>query len=262
MVSRTTHFVRISSVTVFVVMGSMLLMPMIVVTTLIVMSIVLFIIFAILFLTEHVCLIPGRLDEYLECRIQMDDHEEEGKTDKGEDGKEDRTDFHDREKCDNRRYDKWENEKYESYEYSPKIEEYHRIVEVECDTDMTYCHPSRCGECSDGSFIFEYDKKLRIGEAHIQKKSEDQIGSHDPGNDPEVWLTKESQKEYIECDDSKRSKYRYDIMCFKKWEKVAKSIEESLKSAVRFLTICLAIAVHHLYESSLCERSDHDIEEK
>ena len=262
MVSRTTHFVRISSVTVFVVMGSMLLMPMIVVTTLIVMSIVLFIIFAILFLTEHICLIPGRLDEYLECRIQMDDHKEEGKTDESEDREEDRTDFHDREKCDNGWYDEGENEKYESHEYSPKIEEYHSIVEVECDPYMAYCHPSGCWECSDGSLILEYDKKLRIGEAHIQKKSEDEIGSHDPGNDPEVWLTKESQKQYIERDDSKRSKDRYDIVCFKKREKVAKSIEESLKSAVWFFTICLSIAVHHLYESSLCQRSNHNIEEK
>ena len=262
MVSSTTHFVRISSVTVLVVMVSMVLLSMIVVPTLIVMGIVLFIIFAILFFTEHVCLIPGRLDEYLECRIQMDDHEEEGETDEWEDREEDRTDFHDREKCDNGWYDEGENEKYESYEYSPKIEEDHRIVEMECDPDMTYRHPSGCWECSDGSLILEYDKKLRIGEAHIQKKSEDQIGSHDPGNDPEVWLTKESQKEYIERDDSKRSKYRYDIVCFKKREKVSKSIEESLKSAMWFLTICLSIAVHHLYESSLCERSDHDIEEK
>ena len=51
-------------------------------------------------------------------------------------------------------------------------------------------------------------------------------------------------------------------MCFEEWEKVTKPIEESLKGTVWILTIGLAIAIHHLDESSFREWSNYDIEKK
>ena len=95
--------------------------------------------------TPHIRLIPGRLDKDLEGWVQVNDHEEKSETDDPENGE--KKEFHTEEceKCDNTWCDEGENEKKECYEYSPQIEEDHRIVELECYTDMRDCHPSRGG---------------------------------------------------------------------------------------------------------------------
>ena len=50
------------------------------------MAVIMMPIFRIFLLTPDIGLIPSRLDEYLESRVQMHDHDEEDETQKPEDG--------------------------------------------------------------------------------------------------------------------------------------------------------------------------------
>jgi hypothetical protein len=50
---------------------------------------------------------------------------------------------HDREECEDSRSNKWKQEKDDAHDDRTKIEEYHRIVELESDIDMSDCHTSR-----------------------------------------------------------------------------------------------------------------------
>ena len=106
---------------------------------------------------------------------------------------------------------------------------------------MPYGHPSRERETFYHTTIFEYDKKFRIRKAHIQKKGEYEVSSHDIGDRLEVGLSEKTQEEDVKCQDSERSKYGYHIMCFEEREKMPESIENSLKRAVEFGTIRLSV---------------------
>ena len=141
------------------VMSSMFIVPM--TASMVIIPLFIF------FFTRLVRLVPGCLYEDLECRVQVDDHEEKSETDNPKDREEDNLYFCDREKRDNRRNQKGEHEKKYRYDNRPKVEEDHRIVEMESDPDMSYCHACRWREGCDDSLILEYDKEFRIRETHI-----------------------------------------------------------------------------------------------
>ena len=80
--------------------------------------------------------VRGRLYEDLECRVQVDYHEEKSETDNPEDREEDNLYFCDREKRDNRRNQEGEYEKKYRYDNRQKVEEDHRLVEMKREIVM------------------------------------------------------------------------------------------------------------------------------
>lgn len=259
MMSVTIMMITVSAMSIImsVFVVSMIVMPVRIVSMCIMMTISL-----ILRFTEHICLIPCRLDKYLECRVQVYYHEEEYEWDESEKSEKKELHTHDREKCDHCRNDERKHEKKECYEDRPEIEEYRRIVELHRDTDMSHCHTSRCWECCDRPLTFEYDEHLRIRKTHIQKECKDQIDKHDPWYWYKVLLPKDTQEKYIERDYRERTKDRYYIVRLKEGEKVSKSIENSLKCAMVFFSIAASIGVYHLYDATFCEWREEHIQEK
>lgn len=98
----------------------------------------------VFFFAPHIRLIPRRLDEYLESRVQVYYDEEKYEGYESEESEKKYLHTHDREECDDCRYDEWENEEKERYQYRAEIEENHRIVELHRDGDMTHSHTCRC----------------------------------------------------------------------------------------------------------------------
>lgn len=70
-------------------------------------------IFLIFLLAPHICLIPSGFYKYLECRIQVDDHEEEEKGDNAKYCQKQKLESHNAKKRDNARSDEWEYEEEE-----------------------------------------------------------------------------------------------------------------------------------------------------
>lgn len=259
MVSVNIMMITVSAMSIImsVCIVSMIVMPVRIVSMCIMMTVSLIFRF-----TEHICLIPCRLDKYLECRVQVYYHEEEYEWDESEKSEKKELHTHDREKCDHCRDDEWKHEKKECYEDRPEIEEYRRVVELHRDTDMPDCHTSRCWERCDRPLAFEYDEHLRIRKTHIQKECKDQIDKHNPRYRYKVLLPKDTQEKYIERDDRERTKDRYYIVRLKEWEKVTKSIENPLKRAMVFLTIAASIGVYHLDDATFCEWCEEHIQEE
>lgn len=172
----------------------------------------------IFFFTELVCLIPRCLDKYLKCRVQMYDEYEKYETHNSKYDAEYCLDNREWcEECEYTRYDKRYDEKEDSYDDSSEIEEYHSEVELTRDTDMAQCHTCRESEWYKCSLTLEYDKELGIRKTHIQEECKNKIYSHDNTNRHRVADSEETEKEYIECDNRKRSEYTRDIMYFEYW---------------------------------------------
>lgn len=220
------------------------------------------IIFSIFFFTELIGLIPRCFYEYLECRIQMDDEDEEYETENTKYHKKYYLYTDDREKCDYTRNNKRKYEKYDSYEYRSKVEEYHRIVELHSDTDMTYCHSCGKRERFYNSAILKDYKKFCIRETHVQEECKYKISRHDIRNRNKKLLSEYSEEQYIKCNDRERLKYSNHIMCFEKRKKMPETIEYSLESTVYFFAIRPSIGVYHLHYSSFSKRGYKNIEYK
>ncbi len=101
------------------------------------------IIFFIFFFTELICLIPCCLDEYFECRVQMDNKNEEYKTQYSKYNKEYDLYADNRKECHNARYNEWKYKKYDCDNNRTKIEEDHRIIQLYRNTNMSHSHSCR-----------------------------------------------------------------------------------------------------------------------
>lgn len=143
-------------------------------------------IFGIFFLAPDIRLIPGCLDEYLECGVQVNDHDEEYEAEKSENREKYELQSYNAKKCNNARSHEGKYEKEECDDDRPEVEENHRIVELGGDTDVPDCHSCWCWERLSDSFFFEDDEHFRIGKTHIHKKWEYKVAKHDIGNWCEV----------------------------------------------------------------------------
>ena len=222
--------------------------------TIITVAVMMFVIakLSIFFFTELVCLIPCCLDEYLKCWVQVYYEYEEYETHNSKYNTEYCLDNRKwSEECKDTWYDEWDNEKNNRHDNRPHIEKDHSEVELTRDANMTECHTCWESERHKCGLAFEYDEELGICKTHIQKESKDQIDSHDDTNWHRIAYSEETQKENIECDNREWTEYSGDIVYFEYWEEVPESIEESLYCSMWFFTIALAIAVYHLYNSTV-----------
>ena len=220
-----------------IIVSTMTFRIMTVIIVIVPMSSVFIIPLFIFFFTNFIGFIPRCLDKYFECRVQVDDDDEE---DKGKDSKYDKESYlhgYNRKPGYNRRNNKRKYEKYHRDDERTKVEEYHRIIELHRYSDMSNCHTCRSRERLDSRLSFKDNKEFCIGKTHIEKKCKKQIYTHSPGNRDEVFFPKQSKEEDVEGNNRKRAKYRNDIMDFKKRKKVAKSIKYSLEAPVSFFSI-------------------------
>ncbi len=214
----------------------------------------------VFFFAELICLVPCRLDKYLQCRVQVYDEYKEDECDDGEYDQEKYLHRDDGKERDDGRYREWDHEEYESDHDRAEVEQYHREVELARDGDMAECHTSRLTEGNYCRLMLEYDKKLRIRETHVQKEGEYEIYTHDDTDGWGILYAKKSKKQYIERDDRERTEHSSDVVHFEYREEVSESIEESLYRTVCSFSVRFAISVDHLDDPTVGYRFEYHIE--